>query len=165
MFNIYTILKGKISILTTKLDRCMHVQNDATCRNWCLSKCNHSITSHEMKVRFIKRRGSVVNTPSYLGSRVQLSYRKPAIMTEGFRGFPHSLQEKCRDNALNRPQLLPSTSFPIHNLPITLSFNAVFSKFLKRRRLIIYHKYRNMFLQLKLLHNIAWDGNTSVNCN
>jgi hypothetical protein len=117
-----------------------------------------------MKVRFIKRRGSVVNTPSYLGSRVQLSSRKPAIMTEGFRGFPHSLQAKCRDNALNRPQLLPSTSFPIHHLPITLSFDAVFSKLLKRRRLI-YYKYRNMFLQLKLLHNIPRDGNTSVNCN
>jgi hypothetical protein len=45
-------------------------------------------------------------------SWVQISVRKPAVVTEVFRGFPQSLQVNVEIVPWNRSRLLPSTCFP-----------------------------------------------------
>jgi hypothetical protein len=49
--------------------------------------------THGLRSRATERRGQVVNTPaSYSEVSVQISARRPAILTEVIRGFPPSLK-------------------------------------------------------------------------
>jgi hypothetical protein len=47
-------------------------------------------------------------------SRVQISVRKPAKLTEGFRGFSQPLQANTSIVPQNRPRPLPTAPFQIH---------------------------------------------------
>jgi hypothetical protein len=51
-------------------------------------------------------------------SKVQISAKRLAIVSELFYGLPWSFPE-------NKPQLLPFTSFPIHHSQIILPFEAM----------------------------------------
>jgi hypothetical protein len=52
--------------------------------------------------------------------QVQISVRRPAALTDAFRGFSQSLQPKAEIVPEMRLCPLPSTSFPIHYLLIIL---------------------------------------------
>jgi hypothetical protein len=48
--------------------------------------------------------------------RIHISNRRPAILTEISRGYPHSIRENTeRERAQIRTPRLPSTSFPSHH--------------------------------------------------
>jgi hypothetical protein len=72
-------------------------------------------------------------------SRVKISARKPAILTDGFRGFPQPFQANGGRVPKNRSRLPPSISFPIHHSPTN---SKLYSKSYRKASLKSY-KYIN----------------------
>jgi len=56
---------------------------------------------------------------------VEMSVRRPVVVTEADHLFPRSLKENARVASQIRPR--PATSFPIRYLLIILTFNAIAS--------------------------------------
>jgi hypothetical protein len=60
--------------------------------------------------------------------------RRPAILSEVFHEFPQSLKANAGTVNKIRPRQILSTSFPFLHSSIILSFDAVYSEPLRKRR-------------------------------
>jgi hypothetical protein len=67
-------------------------------------------------------------------SRLQISARRPSILTAGFVVFLSTSTRMLRQYLKIRPQQFPSESFPIHHSLITLSFKSIYSYLLQKDR-------------------------------
>jgi hypothetical protein len=65
-----------------------------TAFRFCLGHVKGRTVPNKQWANFTERRDRVVRTSSH-SSRIQISARKPAILAEGFRGCPQSLQENA----------------------------------------------------------------------
>jgi hypothetical protein len=65
---------------------------------------------------------------------VQISARRPAILTEVFRGYPQFLQANAGIVSQIRSRPSPSTPFSIYRSHFTPSFDAVLCESLTKRR-------------------------------
>jgi hypothetical protein len=84
-------------------------------------------------------------------SRVQISARRLAILTQVVRGFPQPVQSNAGIKPIIRTRRFPSTSFPIYPLPIALSFVA--RVFLVTEALDNRHKYIIIIIIIVIIIN------------
>jgi hypothetical protein len=90
-----------------------NLYNKLSLRFPCVSLCRFTqiyYTNDYRSGQPTERRGWV--------ARVQISARRPTILSKVFRSFPQSLQTKAGIVPFSRSRPLPSTSYSIHYSPI-----------------------------------------------